>query len=160
MVAECDPPLTPPPPPQPGWSGGPPHAGWSPRSPPRAAPGRPPGPAQSVRGQQGVRSYGVSPCPRTGSTTDTPNTVIPPELLHTATMSRGTYTKSSRRTDEKSCRLQSGKSSAVPAAPTTAVQDPGLLNRTAWTNAAVALHHIKKVSEGVKGFGWFWYKHG
>ena len=25
------------------------------------------------------------------------------------------------------------------------VTDPGLLNRTAWTNAAVALDHIKKV---------------
>ena len=26
------------------------------------------------------------------------------------------------------------------------VSDPGLLNRTAWTNAAVALDHIKKVN--------------
>lgn len=26
------------------------------------------------------------------------------------------------------------------------VSDPGLLNRTAWTNAAVALDHIKKVT--------------
>ena len=26
------------------------------------------------------------------------------------------------------------------------VTDPGLLNRTAWTNATVALDHIKKVS--------------
>ena len=30
------------------------------------------------------------------------------------------------------------------------VSDPGLLNRTAWTNAAVALDHIKKVRKSVK----------
>ena len=31
------------------------------------------------------------------------------------------------------------------------VTDPGLLNRTAWTNAAVALDHIKKV----RGHGFY-----
>ena len=30
------------------------------------------------------------------------------------------------------------------------VTDPGLLNRTAWTNAAVALDHIKKVGTRVQ----------
>ena len=32
---------------------------------------------------------------------------------------------------------------------TKAVTDPGLLNRTSWTNASVALTHIKKVRANI-----------
>ena len=59
-------------------------------------------------------------------------------------MSRGSYHKSSSSRHSKHFDEKKKK---VVEAPT--VSDPGLLNRTAWTNAAVALVHIKKVRKCV-----------
>ena len=59
-------------------------------------------------------------------------------------MSRGSYHKSSTSRHSKHF---DDKKKKVSEAPT--VSDPGLLNRTAWTNAAVALVHIKKVRKSV-----------
>jgi len=53
-------------------------------------------------------------------------------------MSRGSYHKSSSSRHSKHFDEKKKK------APEPTVSDPGLLNRTAWTNAAVALVHIKK----------------
>ena len=64
--------------------------------------------------------------------------------VSTTTMSRGSYHKSSSSRHSKHFDEKKKK---VVEAPT--VSDPGLLNRTAWTNAAVALVHIKKVRKCV-----------
>ena len=58
-------------------------------------------------------------------------------------MSRGSYHKSSSSRHSKHFDEKKKK------APEPTVSDPGLLNRTAWTNAAVALVHIKKVRKSV-----------
>jgi hypothetical protein len=54
-------------------------------------------------------------------------------------MTRGSYNKSEDRTLRVAARPQDER-----RMPT--VTDPGLLTRTSWTNASVALLHIKKVS--------------
>ena len=59
-------------------------------------------------------------------------------------MSRGSYHKSSSSRHSKHFDDKKKKVTEPPV-----VSDPGLLNRTAWTNAAVALVHIKKVRKSV-----------
>ena len=55
-------------------------------------------------------------------------------------MTRGSFHKSGDRTERASMKQQGEKK-----AKAVVVTDPGLLNRTSWTNATVALTHIKKV---------------
>ena len=56
-------------------------------------------------------------------------------------MTRGSFQKTGERTQRGSIMTQQDekKTKAI------VVTDPGLLNRTSWTNASVALTHIKKV---------------
>ena len=54
-------------------------------------------------------------------------------------MTRGSFQKSGERTERGRSMTQQDEKKAV------VVTDPGLLNRTSWTNASVALTHIKKV---------------
>ena len=54
-------------------------------------------------------------------------------------MTRGSFQKSGERTERGRSMTQKDEKKAV------VVTDPGLLNRTSWTNASVALTHIKKV---------------
>ena len=64
------------------------------------------------------------------------------DRVNTVKMTRSLNTRShhSSRVSSKHCDDLNKKKR-----PET-VSDPGLLNRTAWTNAAVALDHIKKVT--------------
>ena len=54
-------------------------------------------------------------------------------------MTRGSFQKTGERTQRGSIMTDEKKTKAI------VVTDPGLLNRTSWTNASVALTHIKKV---------------
>ena len=56
-------------------------------------------------------------------------------------MTRGSFQKSGERTERGSSMTQQDEKKAKAVV----VTDPGLLNRTSWTNASVALTHIKKV---------------
>ena len=60
-------------------------------------------------------------------------------------MTRGSFQKTGERTQRGSIMTQQDekKTKAV------VVTDPGLLNRTSWTNASVALTHIKKVRANI-----------
>ena len=60
-------------------------------------------------------------------------------------MTRGSFQKTGERTQRGSIMGQQDekKTKAI------VVTDPGLLNRTSWTNASVALTHIKKVRANI-----------
>ena len=57
-------------------------------------------------------------------------------------MTRGSFQKSG---GERTQRGNSMGQQEEKKAKAVVVTDPGLLNRTSWTNASVALTHIKKV---------------
>ena len=57
-------------------------------------------------------------------------------------MTRGSFQKSG---GERTQRGNSMGQQDEKKAKAVVVTDPGLLNRTSWTNASVALTHIKKV---------------
>ena len=58
-------------------------------------------------------------------------------------MTRGSFQKTGERTQRGSIMTDEKKTKAI------VVTDPGLLNRTSWTNASVALTHIKKVRANI-----------
>ena len=59
-------------------------------------------------------------------------------------MTRGSFQKTGERTQRGSIMTQDEKKTKA-----VVVTDPGLLNRTSWTNASVALTHIKKVRANI-----------